>query len=77
MDKEFYEEIAKRCLDSGTSLHYLVRDIKSAVAHEAMLRSEGYLKGASIDAGISRVSLGRYLGMGSREWKKRYGGKDE
>lgn len=76
MEKEFYEEVAKRCLDSGTPIHYLVRDIREAVAHEAMIRSGGILNEASRSVGVEKATFSSYLGMGSREWNEKNGDKE-
>lgn len=73
MDKKFYEEIAKKCLDSGVQLHYLVRDIRFVVAHEAMIRSGGHLEKAAKSVGVDKATLSSYLGVGSRDWNEEYG----
>lgn len=77
MEKEFYEEIAKRCLDSGTPIHYLVRGIRAAVAHEAMIRSGGILIEASRSVGVAKETFSSYLGMRSREWNGKCGDENE
>lgn len=73
MTNDQLNQIAKDFIESELDFRRFIRDLKTQIAHEAMVKANGNMtKAVEILGGIQRETMSKYLGMRGIAWNEQH-----